>query len=149
MTEQTRTVEIDLNFEHKSHVYGDVTVIQTWTMSNKRPCLVLVPSLIKRHFERVTPYVVSIDNAWMWDETAGDPEDCVWMTMEAVNALGLSATDPATMIRITSIIREHLGDLLMMPPLVEVAHSAVVADAIITDANSGKTRDREISDHVH
>lgn len=140
---------IDLAREAKPpRQMGDITVFFTWSMHNGRPVMVLVPNRRGSWgHEDTTPCLVPMDLAYQWDEHTGDPAHCARMTFQFANALGLNAYEPRNLIRLTSIIREHLGDLLTIPPMPESEREAV-ADVILTDTETGKTQEMEIVDHV-
>lgn len=147
MTTKTEPA-IDLSLSRRTHPHGDITVHETWTLHNGRGCLVLTPTWAHISHERITPCIVTVDAAFMWDETTGDPQWCAETSLMFASALGLNPYEPRSVIQVTSIIREHLGDLLSMPPM-PATTKAVVADAILTNKETGKTREAEIIDHVH
>lgn len=138
---------LDLTKTAWTRVKGDVTVYATWILTTGRPCLVLLPTNRLSNSEHLIPCLVPLDMAYLWDEHVGDPVHCARTTVQFAQALGINEYEPRNLIRLTSIIREHLGDLLTMPPLPDEA-TDVVADAILTDPNTGKTREKEITDHV-
>ncbi|WP_296763720.1 hypothetical protein [Sediminimonas sp.] len=138
---------IDLSRYHFKHAYGDVTVIGTWSLATSRPVMALVPTVLRPTHDRVTPCLVPLDMAWMWDETTGDAQHCVETTVMFAQALGFNPYAPRELIRLTSIIRDHLGDLLTMPPMPETEQRAV-ADVIKTDLDTGKTQEAEILSDV-
>jgi hypothetical protein len=151
MTIAPRTVAafrtaIDLNLTLWSRTKGDITVYGTWIMTTGRPCLVLLRTDWKPGAQAI-PCIVPLDQAWLWDENTGDPVHAAHTTVQFAHALGLNVLNPREMIRLTSIIREHLGDLLRMPPLPDT-EAEVVADAIVTNRVTGKTIEAEIKDHV-
>lgn len=138
---------IDLSRYDWKRRKGDVIVYGTWSLHNGRPVMVLIPTFTPEHSEHLIPCLVPLDMAYMWDEHTGDPAHCARMTFEFASALGLNAHEPRTMVRLTSIIREHLGDLLTMRNL-PASEQEVVADAILTDTNTGQVREAEIIDNV-
>ena len=150
MTDQPETQPmIDLERHLWKRTKGDITVYGTWSLHSGRPVMVLVPTFVPRHsVERAVPCLIPLDAAFLWDEHTGDPSHCAQMTFQFAQVLPISPFNPSDMIRLTSIIREHLGDLLTMAPLPE-SEREVVADAILTDPNTGKTKETEIVDYVH
>ncbi|HWL29586.1 MAG TPA: hypothetical protein VNQ97_11835 [Burkholderiaceae bacterium] len=136
---------LDLTVYHRVRQHGDITAYQTWFGPEQRPALVLIPTY-RQHHEKTTPCVVPLENAWKWDETVGDPQDCARTCVQFAAHLGLSYTSTLTCIRIASIIRDTLGELITIPPR-PGAGSIIVADAIVTDSN-GRERHFEITDNV-
>lgn len=147
----TPTVEtsplLDLDRYLWKRSMGNITAIGTWSLHNGRPVMVLVPTFARPTHERIQPCLVPMDLAYLWDEHTGDPGHCAQASYGFANALGLNPLNPHDLIRLTSIIREHLGDLLMMPNMPS-SEKQVVADAILTNPNTGKTREAEIIDYV-
>lgn len=139
---------IDLSIQHGApRVKGDVTVIFTWLLHTGRPTMALVPTGSRMTHERAIPCLVPLDMAYLWDENVGDPTHCATMTFQFANALGLNAFQPRELIRLTSIIRDHLGDLLTMPSMPQ-GDRRVLADVIKTDHDTGKTEEAEILSDV-
>jgi hypothetical protein len=147
MTHGNTQPVLDLSKRAWQKSYGDVTVIGTWTLGNRRPTLALVPTRPKPTHDRVIPCLVPIDLAFAWDEHTGDPGHAAQMSMQFAAALGLNPVEPRNVVKVTMIVREHLGDLLMMPSMPETERE-IVADVLLTDTNTGKTREQEIMDDV-
>lgn len=145
-TQPTQPV-LDLALRHFERTLGDVTVIGTWLLTTKRPVLCLVPSRPMPTHDRVIPCLVPMDQAFEWDETTGDPQFCAVMSYQFAAALGLNPSEPRNVIFVTTLIRDSLGDLLNMPPFPST-EKAVMADVLMTDTNTGKTREAEIVDNV-
>lgn len=138
---------IDLSRYAWRRPQGDVTVFGTWSLHNGRPVMVLIPTHLPEHSDHLIPCLVPLDLAYQWDEHTGDPAHCARMTFEFAGALGIDQFNPRNLVRLTSIIRDHLGDLLTMTNLPD-SEREVVADAILTDRNTGKVREAEIVDNV-
>lgn len=138
---------LDLSRHHSRHAHGDITAYLTWWLAGDTPSpvLVLTPTHARPTHERITPCVVPLGAAWLWAEETGSPAHCARTAYEFARNLGLTAENPITGMRIVSIIRGHLGDLLAMPPM--PAERRVVADAIMTDANGRQTHS-EIMERV-
>lgn len=134
-----------LHFERQP--MGGVVVMGTWMFDRKpaHPCLVLLPGTIEAFADNAKPYIIPLEHAHLWAEETGDPRDVARMSYFATECLGLNRRNIATVMRVTSLIRDHLGDLLAIPPLVE--DREVVADAIITSSD-GRVKHAEIIDHV-
>ncbi|TDW63110.1 hypothetical protein EDF57_10665 [Novosphingobium sp. PhB55] len=139
----SRQFALDLTRYHSRQRHGDLDVFMTWFGDRLDPVLVLVPAFIEGH-ENVTPCVVPQSTAWMWSEAIGDGAHCARTSHIFCKHLRLEP-DPMTCIRITSIIRDHIGDLLSIPPA--PFEREVVADAIRIDSN-GKEHHTEVTDRV-
>lgn len=145
---QEHSPALDLNLRKWERNVGNVTIIGTWTLHNKRPCLVLVPSNVSPYHDRITPCVVTLDNAFMWDEHTGDPADVAILSYQFAAALGMNPNEPRNVLFVTTLIRDSLDDLITgIGPFPE-SERVAVADALITDPNTGKTKEAEIKDHV-
>lgn len=137
---------IDLTRYHARFRHGDLTVFLTWGGDTFHPCLVIVPAFAEGH-ERVTPCVVPLRMAWAWSEAIGDGRHCALTAYRFCQQLRITPSVNACM-RLTSIVRSHIGDLLTMPPATGLHFErVVVADAIRTD-QSGRERHSEISERV-
>lgn len=139
---------LDLTKTHFRHQHGDITVIGTWIFQDNqpRPCLVLVPTYGGEGHERTTPCVVTVDTAYIWSEDphVGDPVHVARQSVAFAKAMGLDYLSAITCMRIAAAVRDHIGDLLRIPP--RPGHDRrVVADAIITHAD-GKQVHKEITD---
>lgn len=135
---------LDLTRYRWRQQHGDITAFGTWFgEKERRPAIVLVPSY-SEGYEKTTPCVVPIDAAWLWAERLGDARHAARASYEFARHLGLE-NSVLTCMRITDIIRGHLGDLLTMPP--EPVEKVAVADAVLTHA-SGRQTHREVLDRV-
>lgn len=123
-------IALDLSRYAWRQQHGDITAYGTWFgTETRRPVLVLVPSY-RSGAEKVTPCIVPLESAWAWDESIGDPRHCARTSAEFVAHLGLGR-GMYQAFRVARIIRDHLGDLLSMPP--EPVELIEVGDAIRTD----------------
>lgn len=132
---------LDLTRYAFRHQRGDLTLYGTWFgKDNPRPCLVLTAT-----YRRTVPCVVLLENAWLWSDEVGDPGHCARSSVNFAQYLGLDYTNQITCMRVTSLIQDHLGDLIAMPP--KPNERIVVADAILTDEH-GKERHAEVTRRV-
>ena len=141
---------IDLKRNAGKFQHGDITAYLTWAGDNRRPCLVLVPSWTfgKANLRRVTPCIVPMDNAWKWDAQRGLPGECAATSMAFAEALGLSA-NLVTAMRITTIIHDHLQDLIRMRPETHRDGATYVAAEIIrTNRDTGEQVYTEVHEHA-
>lgn len=138
-----RQFALDLSRYHSRHVHGDITVYMTWWGDALEPCIVLVPTR-DEGWERTTPCIVPQKQAWLWSEGIGDGRHCARASVEFLHHLRFTGSINAAM-RVTSIIRDHLGDLLAMPPA--PFERIVVADAIRI-GNDGSEHYSEVTDRV-
>ncbi|KEP68788.1 hypothetical protein DL1_08535 [Thioclava dalianensis] len=137
---------LDLNLRHAAYRRGSLEIILTWILTTGRPCLVLVPTRMRPSHEDVTPCIVPLDSVWKWTEEVGDPAEAAKMSLQFADALGFNTLDPRTVMAIAAAVRDHISDLLQMPPLSLVAARETVADVIVTDLDTGKTKEQEITD---
>lgn len=127
--------------------HGDITVYGTWWLGDKEgpwPCMVLVPTYRQMALNYV-PCVVTLDLAWIWSEEVGDPAYAADTAMSFAQSLGIGAT-PKNVIRVASIIRDHIEDMIKRIPPRPTSHQDVVADIIIKDQQTGRERHAEIKD---
>lgn len=141
---------LDLTYSLKEHNRGQITVIQTWFLDDtKQACLVLVPTHARREKGRFVPGIVTMQEAWRWDEVTGDPVFAFENSQAFARGLGFNENDPNTVFSITRIVQELLGDLILQMPFERYVQQQGVADVIVTDANTGKTRELEVKDYVN
>jgi hypothetical protein len=133
----TPKLALDLSKFHSRHEHGDITVYVTWTQHNRRPALVLVPTFVPMHHERITPCIIPLDMAYMWDEHAGNGAHCARTTQMFVANLGGNPMNPRLCFKVTDLIREHLGDLLTCPPMRDM-DQVEVAFATLKDTETGE-----------
>lgn len=136
--------DLDLTKTHFEHRHGDITVFGTWFGRERQPALVLIRT-DRIGSEGAIPCVIPMRLAWLWSESAGDGAHCACSSIIFAENLGQNTANVRDVMRITSIIREHIGDLLTIPPTPE--HRVIVADAIRIDRESGKQHHAEIFDH--
>lgn len=142
----TPQFDLDLTQVHFQRTYGDITLYGTWFGEHRRPALVLIPTyLIGLDRYKVVPCVVPLANAYLWAKETGDPRHCARVSKMFAEHLSLTAHNAMTLMRITTIIQDNLGELLAIPP--KPAETYVAADAIRTDEH-GKQHHAEILDHV-
>jgi hypothetical protein len=139
---------IDLTKTAWSHLRGDLTVHGTWWFGNKngmpRPCIVIIPTF-RQSWEKSTPAVVTVDDAWVWSEEIGDGARSARLAFKFAEGLGLDITQATQVFRVASIIREHLGDLQTIRPYDN--GKVVVAEAVLTDER-GKSVEAVITERV-
>ena len=135
--------DLDLTQTHFERRFGDITAFGTWHGKHHRPALVLVATN-DIGSERLTPCIVEIDQMWLWDEHAGDGAYCARWSARFAEAMGFGF-DTMKIMKITSIIRENIGDLNHIPP--KPTEAVVVADAIRTD-EYGREHHSEIVENV-
>jgi hypothetical protein len=135
-----RQPALDLTRYHWRHEHGDLTVYGTWWLgldSGPRPCLVLIPTH-KQHWEKAIPCVVMMDDAWRWSEKIGDPADAARQAFMFARALGLDINNVQNVFRVRSIINDHLGDLLGIPPMPNsMREMVVIGEVKVTDREGG------------
>ena len=139
---------IDVYAWRKRH--GDLEVFGTWYGTENRPCL-LITHAHRRGFRRPPACIVRMDSIWRFDEaaTAGETGVIREVAQEMLRMcafLGLQQ-NPLNATKLISIIREHIGDALSIPPKPKETQQHV-ADMIWTDPETGKVQEVEVHDDV-
>lgn len=138
---QPRHVAIDLKrCQRDPRHIGDLSVYFTWIFNEDQeadePCLVIIPRYQRQGFK---PCVVALSAAYKYN----DPRYLARISWEFLSLLGFAQT-PSEGHKVASLIHDHLGDLLTMPP--SPTTTIIVADAFI---GSGRDkRSLEIVDYV-
>ncbi|MBS4051284.1 MAG: hypothetical protein KGZ69_08775 [Methylomonas sp.] len=136
---------LDLNKYHFVRTIGDVRIYGAWCGPDKRPCLALL-SRFQIIGKRTIPFVVHIDNAYLWSDEHADPAHIVEQSAKACECLGLDVRNPRNVVKISFLIQDHIGDLLAIPPMrSEKSEQRVLADLVMTDEH-GKQKHAEIRD---
>ncbi|MFG1462107.1 hypothetical protein V5F77_04335 [Xanthobacter sp. DSM 24535] len=136
--------DLDLTKVQFQKTYGDITLYGTWFGKDRRPALVLMPTF-RIGEVRVTPCVVPLATAFQWAPETGAPRHAARISRMFAESLGLSPHNPMTCMRITTIIRDHIGDLICMPPKPD--DKVAVADIIRTDEH-GRQHHSEVTENV-
>jgi len=63
-------------------------------------------------------------------------------------ALRLDAFNPKTIIRLHGLVTHHLGDLLHIPPYVAPRKDPIIAEVTVTNRETGKTHEVELTADV-
>jgi hypothetical protein len=131
---------IDLTRHSFVRHLGDLSIYGSWIYNNdqetEEPCLVVIPRYQKQGFK---PCVVALSAAYKYN----DPRYLARVSWEFLSLLGFAQT-PSEGHKVASLIHDHLGDLLTMPP--NPTSVIVVADATI-GTGLGK-RSLEIVEYV-
>lgn len=135
--------DLDLTQTHFERNCGDITLFGSWFGKDRMPALVLVPTN-KLGSEYIVPCVVPLSQAWVWDETTGDGAHCARVSCLFATNMGFGF-DTMKIMKITSIIRDNIGELINIPP--KPTERIVVADAIRTD-EYGREHHSEIVENV-
>lgn len=141
---------INLKYRAWTRVVGDLTVIGTWmkTDDNQHRAVMCIIRTGEEQSEHTSPCVVTADKAWIWSEQIGDPRQSAHITASFLKALRIDIT-MRNAIRLTSIIHDHLGDLLSIPPFSTLGvDTAVVADVTRIDMETGEIHETEVNDYV-
>lgn len=142
---------IDIDRYHFRRVLGDLTVIGTWIHIDDqwRQCLAIIRTGEELH-EATTPCLITVDQAWLWSEAPGigDPRRAARIAREMLISLRMDENNINNAIRIASLIHDHLGDLLTIPPYSPVEPAPVIAEVTMRDTDTGKVREVELRDHV-
>lgn len=125
-----------------------VVIYGTWYGREREPAMVLLPQH-SESVEQVTPAVIPLSQAHVWEKpstTAGAILALEARAARIADALGWNGNDLAARLRVVSIIRDNISDLLTMAP-VPSSETDVAAYATVTDAD-GRTHESEILDYV-
>jgi hypothetical protein len=135
-------VSLDLTRRHFSRTIGPIMIIGTWLRDDEaqwRPALVLLRESDELS-GAVVPCVVPLNTAWVWSEEIGAPHIAARAAVEFARQMRFDDSDPKSVFRIAGLIRDHLDDLVAMPPLPPGERDErVVAEALIRDLSTGKT----------
>ncbi|WP_157132247.1 hypothetical protein [Roseobacter sp. AzwK-3b] len=137
----------DLRVHHAVYSRGDVLVWLTWNQNTKRPVMILTPKMDKIDQERVIPCIIPLERAWAWAEETGDEDDVMVNAVMFCANLGFNPYNRANPMKIIKIVRDHMGDLLAIPPCPRDHHS-VVAEMVVTNNDTGSERHIEVKDHA-
>jgi hypothetical protein len=139
----------DLDLTHRAWTASrdGLTAIGTWVRLEQRwrPCMALIRTGDDGS-KRAIPCVVTVDNAWIWSEEIGDPRRVARVVFLFLQALRLDPDDERDHFKIISMVTDHLGDLMHIPPrpAFEADRATPVAEIVIDDHQSGKRIEAEI-----
>lgn len=136
--------DLNLTESHFVKQRGDLTLYGSWYGDRLRPCLAVLPSVRANP----VPLVVTLDTAYKWnpDDPDVDPRGAARLVGCFLRENGMDATNAFSHMRVISLIHDHLGDLISMPP--KPLNLVVVADAFRTDIETGQTTHQEIVKRV-
>lgn len=139
------TIALDLTKRHWTKVRGPITAVGTWFNNGERwrQCIALFRTDDEGSDELV-PCVIPIDRAWVWSEDIGDGRQSARMTVAFAQAMRLTI-DKRTLITLTSMIHDLLGDLLTIPPY-QAAPGEVIAEVVVTNRDTGKSHEVVLRD---
>lgn len=140
---------LDLTTYHRVFSRGDVLVYATWLRRGGtwEPCLVLVPRNRILSNDTVIPCVVPMSTAFKWAEETGDFMDCLTTAGIFAANLGFNPFNPKNPFKIIGMIRDHLHDLLTIPPRDDSrAPKVAAAEMEVIDNNTGKVQEIVVSD---
>ena len=132
------TVALDLSKRAWTRHTKGLTLIGTWIVNEDdrwRPCMVIIRTG-DEYNPAVVPCVVTMDNAWLWDERIGDPRRAAHHAAQFAEALRMEP-DVDNMIRLAMIIADHLGDLLTIPPFSPLPGTPI-AEVTISERDTGR-----------
>ncbi len=106
---------LDFTKTHRTYQRGQITVYIMWTEGDLRPCMVLIPSRPRLHFDVVTPCVIPDLLAWAWAEETGDPAHAARSSLQFCDSLGWFPS-PGNARMITGLVHDYIDDLITCPP---------------------------------
>lgn len=138
---------LDLNQYHFVHTRGDLTIYGTWYGVEHQPCLVVVPTY-RIGADRCRPLIIDLDDAWQWnpEDPQSMPQLNRVMCMAFLDMNNMATGNVFAAMKIVTLIHDHLGDLIAIPP--KPTTGVVVADAFRTDHDTGKTHHSEVIERV-
>jgi hypothetical protein len=143
--EPTHAFKLDIS--HEVHTRGSVTVWMTWNRITGRPVMVLTPTDMRGGPQRITPCVIPLESAVMWDEERGDLAHANVMAAVFCANLGFNPYQIKNVLKVQGYIRDYLEDLIRMPPM-PPDHAQIVAEALIVDNETGRETYKEIADNA-
>lgn len=137
--------DLDLTKPHFEKRRGDLMLYGAWHGKRLRPCLVVLPAY---RIHKAVPLVIEVDDAWQWqpDDIDADPRRSAQLIGTFLLSNGMDASNTFTAMKVASLIHDHLGDLLRIPP--KSTEDVVVADAFQTDRDTGKVTHKEVIERV-
>lgn len=137
---------LNLDNYHWKKTRGPLTAIGTWIRLEGfwKPCMVLIPANGELD-DRTFPCVITLDHAWLWDETVGDPQQAFLRAAQYAQCLRMDHQDLHSLIFIASFIADHLGELICLPPYTP-QEAPVVAEATLINHTFGTSIDTEVRD---
>ena len=142
-------VYLDLSRIAWAKRHGEIMAYGTWLKTDERgwrPVLVLVRAGDEMS-DHCVPCIVTMDRIWLFDEAIGSEIVAADTIAGFIDPLRLTLSK-ATAFKLLSIIRDHIGDVLQIPPRPFFADPTVVAEAIILDNETGRTVEKEIVENV-
>lgn len=138
---------LDLSVRAFSFVRGDITLIGSWlrVAGSLRPCMVLIRTG-EEYSAYTVPCVIPLERAWVWDPINGNPREAAIAAAGFIDALRLTP-GRVSAIRLLSLIHDHLDDLVGIPPLPPKERRAV-AELLVTDNRTGRSKEIEVCDYV-
>ena len=130
--------------------FGDVVVYYTWLRlaDEWQACLALVPFGKMATSESVVPCIVPLATAHKWAEETGDFQDALITAGHFCANLGFNPFNRKNPLKIISIIRDNLHDLLTIPPR-DASNSRekiIRAEMEVTDNATGKVKEIQVRD---
>lgn len=147
--------ELDLTrYVQKEWRHGAITALLTWTLHNREPALVLVPSDKPRRPGVIIPCVIPLASAYKWNPASNDApamRELYKVLRMFAPALSLNPDSDRDLFTMIRIVQDHLDDLVALPPfnVTDFMVSRAVAAVEIGNRREEKTIDElEIIDHV-
>lgn len=142
---------LDLTCHAWRQEHGDLIAFGSWWLADDagpRPCIVLLPKR-RQSWQKAKPAVILIDQAWVWDEKIGDGARAARLAYEFAGGLGLDQRNANTLIRIRSIIADHIGDLLAMKPMPDdMRRVETMGEMTIAERETGHKREIEVTERL-
>lgn len=137
--------DLDANKRQFTRTFGNITVVGTWFGKDKEPAIALLPTDLMG-VRVIRPCVVLVSQAWLWAEETGEGDYVARMSISFADALGLDPHSVKDVVRVTSIVRECMGDLLTVKP--KPIEDRVVTAQMIRETPDGKKHYSEVVENV-
>ncbi|MEG3807017.1 hypothetical protein DBT53_004465 [Aerococcus mictus] len=142
------THAIDLSMTAWRKVHGQITAYGTWVQMSGawRPALVLVRTGDETS-DHCVPCIVTMDRIWVVTEEVGNEIQAGRLVASFLDPLRLGPS-ARNSIKLLSIIRDHIGDVLSIGPRPSKGLRTVVGEAIMTNHSTGKVTETEIVENA-
>lgn len=141
------SASLNLELYHFKRTLGEITIIGTWLFDGEQnePCLVLIRAGEERG-DHTVPSIILLQHAYIFAPISGvgDPRTAARIVAQITQNLRMPF-ELRSMHKVTGVIQDHLDDLIRIPPPPRET-KAPIADLLITDPNTGKSREIVLTD---
>lgn len=135
---------LDLKFTYGSWDFGDISIIISWTLDDRMPCMVILPTFAPRDNQSITPCIIRMADAFRWTDTiVGDAFHQERSAGIFAANLGMDPFNHRLRARLIKLIQNRLQDLLTAPQMPETGEVAAIADLKLTNMLTGEITEIE------